>query len=149
MTKLYAVVSPATIWTPPKDDLDCNGCCTDPIVAIWHKINYEQVCGYSLGHNAQFYPTLETAQQNCGLQHAIVELDTRNDAIARFAKLHTSEEVTKKNAPVPGHPGFFAKHTYVEWISIRIKKDDVTAGALEELNRQYRDAENRHNIQRP
>ena len=86
MTKLYAVLSPATVWTPPNDDLDCSGCCTDPIIALWHMVNYERVCGYSLGHNAQFYPTLEAAQQNCGFQHAIAELDTRNDTMTRFAK---------------------------------------------------------------
>ncbi|MBN9225811.1 MULTISPECIES: hypothetical protein [Legionella] len=144
MTKIYAIVKPA--YSKMGDSF------TDwasYLVSPLHTLAYEQVCGYSLGHDVLFSDTIEEAKKiledgikgtkleaNTATQKAIVELDADDEGnITGFNKIYTpnfdkrfeqAEDRLFKAVRVP------------KWSERAIDaKNDVTPDALTEMIIQY------------
>ncbi len=144
MKKIYAIVSPA--YTKVGDSF------TDfasYVVSPLHMVAFEQVCGYSLGHEILFSETIEDAKKildeeikgsklnaKTAIQKAIIELDA-DDAgkITEFCKVYTVN-FDKRFEQAEEH--FFKAVRVPKWSERAIDaKKDVTSGALDEMNIQY------------
>jgi hypothetical protein len=134
----YAIIYPA--FTFAGDD-----CADMPylFIAPLHKCRYEQICGYSLGHEPVFYDTLEAAQKAqknsyYGSQHAIVEFQVQNESVIKFTKLFVmngSEKLSK--AVTRGQNTFFKPVDVPVWKERKISDTDLSAKALLEFNKYY------------
>ncbi|KTC83568.1 hypothetical protein [Legionella cincinnatiensis] len=148
MKKLYAIVSPA--YTAVGDSLkDLSSFVINP----FHQILYEQVCGYSLGHEVIFFDNLEDAQKNMDVgirgsktdskataQKAIIELEADDEEkITGVCKLHTAK--VRKLYEQAEQERFFTAVRIPVWEEQAVDAaKDLTEGALEELNKQYQES---------
>ncbi|KTD63313.1 hypothetical protein Lsan_1431 [Legionella santicrucis] len=148
MKKLYAIISPA--YTTVGDSLkDLSSFVLNP----FHQILYEQVCGYSLGHEVIFFDNIEDAQKSMDVsirgsktdsraaaQKAIIELDADDEEkITGVCKLHTAE--VRKLYEQAEQERFFKAVRIPVWKEQVIDPaQDLTEGALEELNKQYHES---------
>lgn len=149
MKKLYAIVSPA--YTEVGNSLrDLSSFVINP----FHELLYEQVCGYSLGHEVVFFDSEEEAKKNMELgvkgskgssrsavQKAIIELDADDEKITGFCKLHTVEAQKRYEQAESVH--FFRAVRIPVWKEEVITPElDVTEGALAKLNSLYQESKN-------
>ncbi|WP_392538026.1 hypothetical protein [Legionella sp. 227] len=152
MTKIYAIVSPA--FTMSGDGFADIAYLA---VAPFHKLFYERVCGYSLGHNAHFYDTIQEAKSRFErviasdaasisrrvTQSAIIELEFDQGQIIGFNKIYIVDDITqliksKKDAR------FFKVIDVPVWKELTIGSADISANALAEINRQYQTKDGQH-----
>jgi len=140
MTKKYALIYPA--FTYAYDGLaDLPALVIEPL----HKFTYAKICGYSLGHQPKFFETLEEAKEfnvstcmpKIAKQNAVIELDVEDENILAVSKIHNVKEV-QLTQPSEKYAGFHEPVTKMEWEDRDVVKADLTEGALEELNIQYR-----------
>ncbi|ARB93710.1 hypothetical protein [Legionella longbeachae] len=146
MKKLFAILSPA--YTEVGDTLkDLSSFVINP----FHQIMYEQVCGYSLGHEVIFFDNLEDAHNNIDVgirgsktdskaaaQKAIIELDADDEKITGVSKLHTAD--VRKLYEQADQERFFKAVRIPVWKEQAIDPaQDLTEGAVDELNRQYQE----------
>ncbi|KTD60643.1 hypothetical protein Lsai_0101 [Legionella sainthelensi] len=147
MKKLYAIISPA--YTTVGDSLkDLSSLVINP----FHQMVYEQVCGYSLGHEVVFFDNIEEARKSmdAGIrgsksdsrataQKAIIELDTDDEKITGIPKLHTAE--VRKLYEQAEQERFFKSVRIPVWKEQAIDPvKDLSEGALEELNLRYQES---------
>jgi hypothetical protein len=132
--KKYGILSP--VFTPVGDG------CADlpwPVVKIFHMIQYESICGYSLGHSVAFYDDINIAKEKLRHGQAIVEfsINTYDDIIElirlyeiadyeNFYELQRDKKTVKKGSK----PNFKKKE---------IIYDDLSSGALESLEKSYKE----------
>jgi len=147
MKKLYATIQPAYIFVG-------DGLADLPFlfIAPYHFINYERVCGYSLGHDVTFFDSLQEAQKQFGIelkkneisqyyfqrQNALIELDVKEDKIIRFIKIHTIEKMKPIFKIIDDENGYFEKRYVPVWNIKPIQLDDLSNGALNEINAHYK-----------
>ncbi|KTD74170.1 hypothetical protein [Legionella tucsonensis] len=140
MKKIYAIVSPP--YTKIGDGF------TDLasyVVSPFHTVAYEQVCGYSLGHEVLFSETIEDAKKileekikgtksdaKTVIQKAIVELDADDEGkITGFGKIYT---VNFDKRFEQAEENFFKAVRVPKWSERTIDaKKDVTPDALSEM----------------
>lgn len=146
MSKLYAIVYPA--YSMSGDGLaDLPYLVATPL----HKMLYEQVCGYSLGHKVDFFNTLEVAkvgfeeavEKNAHaleMQSAIVELNVEEGQVVGFDALYTPSKIQQLMKPESTRPGFFKPVNVPTWKETKITPKDITSKALAEINRQYQES---------
>ncbi len=148
MTKLYAIVKPAyTFKGQGLVEIPC--LLLEPI----HKLMYETVCNFSLGHEVDFFDCLDEAKNEFELavannreyeygatvQNAIIELDRDGKDIKGFLNMYTVREIGSTNQ-FAQQPDRFFKAQYIPlWNTQVISHGDVSSNALNEINRQYRD----------
>ena len=148
MKQLYAIVSPA--FTKSGDgfkDLPSS------IVSFAYSMMYEQVCGYSLGHDVVFFESIENAKNyleegikgsksaaKTAAQKAIWELDANDELqITGFSKIHSVD--VQKFYQKTENEGFFKPVRMPEWNDRAIDATkEATEGALEEMNRLYQES---------
>ncbi|MCE0724475.1 hypothetical protein [Legionella resiliens] len=151
MKKIYAIVSPA--YTKIGDGF------TDLasyVVSPFHTVAFEQVCGYSLGHEVFFSETIEDAKKTLeekikgtksdaktAIQKAIVELDADDEGnITGFSKIHT---VNFDKRFEQAEDNFFKAVRIPKWSERAIDaKKDVTPEALSEMIIQH--AQNKRTV---
>ncbi|MGM9454977.1 hypothetical protein ACTAZI_16765 [Legionella bozemanae] len=144
MKKIYAIVSPA--YTKIGDGFSD---LASYLVSPFHAMTYEQVCGYSLGHEVVFSETLEAAKKiledgikgtkldaKTAIQKAILELETNDkEEIIGFSKIYTAD-FDKRFEQAEDH--FFKAVRIPKWNERTIDaKKDATPDALAELFTQY------------
>lgn len=134
MSKVYAIVKSAYVG-----DSENPFICIDIVAILWHRTRYEYVCGYSLGHTAQFYADLESAKQHLlnVCDDAIVELDVNEQGqLTAFSALHRYLGRQEKFVAEAGTM-FFNRVEVSHWGRREIEANEYTAGALAEIARQY------------
>lgn len=146
MKKLYALVKPPYTFTG-QGLLDLPYLFLTPV----YQLMYEHICTYTLGHDVEFFDSLQEAQDvfNSAIatgresvyigvvQNAIIELEYNGVNITKFLKMHTVNDI---KSPRNGNSLF--RTIGVAWEQKTIGPDDVSSDALYELNRQYK-----HNLQ--
>ena len=149
-SKIYAVVRPALVHRE-----GAIGTFWAASVVPYHCYNYERICGYSLGHKAKFYDSLEAAKAEFELavdpvfnkkqgfnaasdklQEAIIEMDHEQGKIINLCKLHTYQIPMEK---IPKDDDTYKQIQLGEWKEKPITSIDVTSGAVDELNNQYKE----------
>lgn len=149
MRKIYAIVYPAFTTNGDGGFADLASIAVVP----FHKFNYEQVCGYSLGRTAEFYDSLEEAKHpfreaTAGdlawlarrrNQNAIIELNVDQDKITGFSSIYTVVGITKLPKPSNqnNNNSFFKPVDTPEWKQESIHTSDLSVNALSEINKQY------------
>lgn len=142
MTKKYAIVQPAFTFSG-----DGFGDLPWLFVTPFHKITYEQICGYSLGHKVIFYDDLSSAQKYFdkgkdrysnfyARQNAIIELDFEKNRITNFFKIYEITGTVEKFKKCEDSE-YFEKVRLPKWKEQLITPTDFTRGAINEMNRQY------------
>lgn len=146
MAKKYVIVSPA--WADSGD-----GFADMPalfFVVPFHKLKYEQVCGYSLGHKVAFYDDLDGAKKQFpssynksndissvfDSQNAIIELDFENNSATNFCKIYEIKGKVEQFKKCENSE-LFEKIILPKWLERDIRSKDLTKGALAEINRQF------------
>jgi hypothetical protein len=136
MTKLYAIVQPSS---PVTDDLP--SLVVSPFIFAYHKYYYEQIYGYSLGHQVRFYNTLVEAKKAFPEHHisqdAIIEMEVDDDRITSFSRIYSIKGTVKRLKEDTSNPGLFEKISIYNWTTHDITNNDCTAGALAEMNKLY------------
>ncbi|MCW8386266.1 hypothetical protein OQJ15_08105 [Fluoribacter dumoffii] len=142
MKKIYAIVSPA--YTKSSDDFTV----TSYLISSYHALTFEQVCGYSLGHDVVFLETLEDAKKiledgikgnkleaKTAVQKAIIELEADDEGkMTGFGKMYTLNFDKRFE---PAEAPFFKAVRIPKWSEGPIAKKDISAGALDEMHMQY------------
>jgi hypothetical protein len=133
MRKIYAVLKPAYVG-------NSENClvCIDIAVILWHRASYENICGYSLGHAAQFHADLNGAIHSIARTgyDVIAELDI--DELNHITAIYAIEcsEVKEKFIQDAGTQ-FFSRVKVPVWTRREIHSHEMTSGAMAELQRQY------------
>ncbi|KTD40461.1 hypothetical protein [Legionella parisiensis] len=140
MKKIYAIVSPA--YTKVGDGFSD---LASYLVSPFHTMTYEQVCGYSLGHEVVFSETFEAAKKiledgikgtkldaKTAIQKAILELEADDKGeITGFSKIYTPD-YDKRFEQAEDH--FFKAVRIPKWNERAIDpKKDASPDALAEL----------------
>lgn len=144
MKKIYAIVKPP--YTKIGDNFsDLASYFVSPL----YTLAFEQVCGYSLGHEVLFYETIEDAKKiledgikgkkidaKTAIQKAIVELEADDEGkITGFGTLYTVD-YDKRSEPAEGH--YFKPVRIPKWSEQAIDpKIDASPEALSEMIIQY------------
>lgn len=153
MTKLYAIVKPA--YTFLGQGLSNMGHLIDLpyfVLAPAHRLIYEHVCGYSLGHDAEFFDTIEEAKNGFEtavktnreylygkvIQNAIIELECEEGSITKCSHIYSVKDIEKFSHPSKKDNRFFVSQCIPVWKQHAIKDEDISPNALSELNRQYK-----------
>lgn len=153
MTKLYAIVQPG--YTFQGQGLTHTAYLIDIayfILAPFHQLIYEHVCGYSLGHDVVFFSSLESAKvefeeavksnrpfaYGTVIQKAIIELELDEGSITRCTKLYTVNQINKAVQPSVSDNRFFISQSVPVWKQREINAGEMSPNALSELNSQYR-----------
>lgn len=124
------------------------------LTSAYHHLNYEHVCGFSLGKGMVFFDSLDTAKQaafpsyTTEEQHndfdrrkrqAIISLecDESENHITGIDKIHTVSEICEEyyKVNIPGQ--LYAKVHVPVWSERSVQQAELTEGALEEINKEY------------
>lgn len=132
MRKIYAVIKPDYVG-------DSENCliCIDLAVILWHRASYEYISGYSLGHTPEFHATLDNAlhSKTKSRYDRIIELDIDEEGQIQALYAVTSE-VKNKFVQDEGSR-FFSKLKVTQWDRREIHQNEMTSGAMAELQKQY------------
>ena len=133
MKKIYAVIKPAYVG-----DSENPLVCIDLAVILWHRASYESICGYSLGHAAQFFSDLDGALHSNSRRgyDAIIELDIDEQGQINAIYQVTCSKIQKKFVQDEGSR-FFSKVKVPQWDKREIHENEMTSGAMAELQKQY------------
>lgn len=137
MQRKYAVVYPAF-------SIGGDGLADMPwlIIAPIHKLMYENICGYSLGHTPTFCNTLDEAKGKCSQQDAIIEFDVEADKVIKLQHIHTISTFKNGMREIPdaapatssGYRGkLFEQCNIPVWECKEVRPEDITSQALDTL----------------
>jgi len=138
MSKIYALVYPSYTFCG-------DGCGDMPALVIipFHYFAFEKVCGYSLGHQADFFENLDQAKEfmkRRKIDHeargAVIEMDVNGDELTNICNIHLPKTLDATQE-IPNHPGFFQPVKLVDLECRVVKRDEITEHARDELNKQY------------
>lgn len=141
MTKLYAVVKPPHSFSV-HNILDMSFLVMLPI----HKLMYEYISRFSLGHQAEFFDSLDEAKAGFEIaiatnkelvyeevvQQGILELECEQGRIVRCSIIYTVKDIQKKE------DSFFKMKSIPLWQQRIVTCDELSTQALSELNKQYK-----------
>ena len=149
MAKLYAIVQPAYVGSSENPLIFI-----DIAVILYHKMNYERICGYSLGHDVKFFNGLDDAKNRIqpevtnkiprplrytnSTYSAIIELETNKQGkITACNRIFEFDGVETRYKKLNQDDQSFVKVKVPTWSVRDITSTDLTQDALQEINRQY------------
>lgn len=153
MTKLYAIVKPAYTFLG-QGLINMSHLMDLPYFVLTpvHRLLYENICGYSLGHDVEFFDTLEEAKDEFEravktnreyiygsvVQNAIIELDHDKKSITELSNIYTVRDIKQLSYPSKNNNRFFVVQCIPCWEKRAIKPEEISPNALTELSRQYK-----------